>query len=96
MKKSRSNHGREVDTPARLIDARIAALADLRGETRARVRDLIKDADPDMVEAVKWRKPSDPMRGVPMWEHAGIVCTGAAVNQAWGKKPMCSVLVTVL
>jgi hypothetical protein len=62
--------------PARLIDARIAALGDWRGETLARVRALIKQADPDMVEEVKWRKPSNAMRGVPVWEHDGIVCTG--------------------
>jgi hypothetical protein len=62
--------------PSQLIDARIAALSDGRGETLARVRTLIKQADPEMVEAVKWRKPSNAMRGVPVWEHAGIICTG--------------------
>ena len=62
--------------PSHQIDARIAALSDWRGETLARVRALIKQADPDMVEEVKWRKPSNAMRGVPVWEHAGIVCTG--------------------
>ncbi|MGD2133102.1 MAG: DUF1801 domain-containing protein [Maricaulaceae bacterium] len=64
----------QVDA-AQLIDARIAALGDWRGETLARMRALIKEADPDVVEAVKWRKPSNPA-GVPVWEHAGIVCTG--------------------
>jgi hypothetical protein len=49
---------------------------DWRGETLARVRSLIEEADPQMVEEVKWRKPSNDMRGVPVWEHAGIVCTG--------------------
>jgi hypothetical protein len=63
------------DSPSRLIDARIAALGDWRGETLARVRRLIREADPGVVEAVKWRKPSNPM-GVPVWEHAGIICTG--------------------
>jgi hypothetical protein len=58
-----------------LIDARIAALADWRGETLARLRAVIREADPDVVEEVKWRKPSNPM-GVPVWEHAGIICTG--------------------
>jgi hypothetical protein len=58
-----------------LIDARIAALGDWRGETLARVRKLIKQADPKVVEAVKWRKPSNP-NGVPVWEHEGIICTG--------------------
>src|SRR5436309_548585 len=57
------------DSPSRLIDARINELADWRGETLARVRALIKRADPDVVEKWKWR-------GVPVWEHAGIICTG--------------------
>ncbi len=56
-------------SPSQLIDARIAGLPDWRGETLARVRSLIKQADPEMVEEWKWR-------GVPVWEHAGIVCTG--------------------
>ena len=62
-------------SPSQLIDARIKALGDWRGATLARVRALIKEADPDVVEEVKWRKPSNPM-GVPVWEHAGIICTG--------------------
>ena len=66
--------GKEA-SPSHLIDARIAALSDWRGETLARVRKLIKEADPEVVEAVKWRKPSSPL-GVPVWEHEGIVCTG--------------------
>lgn len=64
------------DDPSRLIDARIAALADWRGAALARVRDLIREADPEVVEAVKWRKPSNGMLGVPVWEHDGIICTG--------------------
>jgi hypothetical protein len=77
MKKSRSapKEGKGEASPSHLIDARIAALADWRGETLARVRALIKQADPEVVEAVKWRKPSNPM-GVPVWEHDGILCTG--------------------
>jgi hypothetical protein len=63
------------DTPARLIDAKIAVLDDWRGEMLARLRALIKEADPDVVEAVKWRKPMNPT-GVPVWEHDGIICTG--------------------
>jgi hypothetical protein len=63
-------------SPSQLIDARIAALGDWRGATLARVRALIRDADPDVVEEVKWRKPSNAMLGVPVWEHAGIICTG--------------------
>jgi hypothetical protein len=74
-KKTASKETKAGDFPSRLIDARIAALGDWRGETLARVRKLIKEADPDAVEAVKWRKPSNPM-GVPVWEHAGILCTG--------------------
>jgi hypothetical protein len=62
-------------SPSSLIDAKIAALGDWRGETLARVRKLIKAADPEIVEDVKWRKPSNPS-GVPVWEHDGIVCTG--------------------
>ena len=63
-------------SPAQLIDARIKKLGDWRGETLARVRALIKAADPDVVEEVKWRKPSNGMLGVPVWEHDGIICTG--------------------
>jgi hypothetical protein len=58
-----------------LIDARIKQLGDWRGEMLARVRALIREADPDVVEDVKWRKPSNPS-GVPVWEHAGLICTG--------------------
>ena len=78
MKKSKtaSKEGKEGDSPSQLIDARIAALGDWRGETLARVRALIKQADPDVVEEVKWRKPSNSMLGVPVWSHAGIICTG--------------------
>ncbi|TCU12848.1 DUF1801 domain-containing protein [Rhizobium sullae] len=62
-------------SPSQLIDAKIAALGDWRGETLARIRTLIKEADPDVVEEVKWRKPSNIL-GVPVWEHAGMICTG--------------------
>ena len=57
------------------IDTKIASLGDWRGAALARMRRLIKEADPDVVEEVKWRKPSNPM-GVPTWSHAGILCTG--------------------
>src|SRR6188508_1324360 len=73
--KSGSKEGKAADSPTRLIDAKIKALGDWRGEMLARVRKLIKEADPDVVEEVKWRKPSSPM-GVPVWEHDGIICTG--------------------
>ena len=56
-------------TPSQLIDTRIDELGDWRGETLARVRKLIKQAEPDVVEEWKWR-------GVPVWEHAGMICTG--------------------
>ncbi|MGA7002834.1 MAG: DUF1801 domain-containing protein [Pseudolabrys sp.] len=65
--KSGSKEGK--DSPSRLIDARIEELGDWRGETLARVRSLIKRADPEVVEEWKWR-------GVPVWSHAGIICTG--------------------
>lgn len=64
------------DSDSALIDARIKELSDWRGETLARIRTLIKQADPEMIEEVKWRKPSNSMRGVPVWSHAGIICTG--------------------
>src|SRR6478672_7508591 len=78
MKKTASKEAKGGDSPSQLIDARIAALSDWRGETLARVRSLIKQADLEVVEEVKWRKPSNSMLGVPVWEHAGIICTGEA------------------
>jgi hypothetical protein len=69
MKKSAPKEGKEGDSPSRLIDARIKELSDWRGETLARVRIFIKQADPEIVEEWKWR-------GVPVWSHAGIICTG--------------------
>jgi hypothetical protein len=63
------------EDPSRLIDQQIEALGDWRGEMLARVRALIREADPDVVEEVKWRKPTNPM-GVPVWSHDGILCTG--------------------
>ena len=63
------------ETPAQLIDARIEELGDWRGETLSRLRALIKQADPEVVEEVKWRKPSNPA-GVPAWSHDGPICTG--------------------
>lgn len=65
----------DTQAPAKLIDAKIAALGDWRGDALARVRALIHEADPRISEAVKWRKPSNPA-GVPVWEHAGLLCTG--------------------
>jgi hypothetical protein len=57
-------------------------LLDWRAETLARVRTLIKQADPEAVEEVKWRKPSNSMRGVPVWSHSGIICTGETYKNA--------------
>lgn len=63
------------DEPAsQLIDAKIEELDDWRGKTLARLRALIKQADPDVVEEWKWKKPTSP--GVPVWSHNGIICTG--------------------
>ena len=65
-----------AEAPAsELIDARIESLTDWRGDMLKRLRALIQEADPDVVETVKWRKPSNPT-GVPVWEHDGIICTG--------------------
>ena len=69
MKKSGADEAKGGGSPSRLIDARIKELGDWRGETLARIRALIKQADPDVVEEWKWR-------GVPVWEHDGIICTG--------------------
>jgi hypothetical protein len=68
-RKSGSKEGQAGDAPSRLIDAKIKELSDWRGETLARVRILIKEADPEVVEEWKWR-------GVPVWSHAGMICTG--------------------
>jgi hypothetical protein len=73
MKKSGSKES-GGDSPARLIDARVKELSDWRGETLARIRVLIKQADPEVVEEWKWVKPTHP--GTPVWSHDGIICTG--------------------
>jgi hypothetical protein len=66
---------------SQLIDARIEALTDWRGEMLARLRGLIKQADPEVVEECKWVKPSNPA-GVPVWSHNGILCTGETYKSA--------------
>jgi hypothetical protein len=66
-----------AQTASRLIDQRIRELGGWRGETLARMRSLILQADPEIVEECKWVKPTTPL-GVPVWSHAGIVCTGEA------------------
>ena len=68
-RKSGSKEGKGGDSPSQLIDARIKELSDWRGETLARVRLLIKQADPEVVEEWKWM-------GTPIWSHDGIICTG--------------------
>lgn len=76
MKKSDDglNEDEGSDLPSQVIDAKIRELGDWRGETLARVRGLVKRADPDAVEELKWR-------GVPVWSHAGIICTGETYKQ---------------
>jgi hypothetical protein len=71
MNESDSNEGQSA---SERIDERIAELGDWRGETLSRMRKLIKEADPDVVEEVKWVKPTNP--GTPTWTHDGIICTG--------------------
>lgn len=75
MKKTVTKSAQAGEAPARLIDARIAELGDWRGETLARIRALIKRAVPEVVEEWKWR-------GVPVWYHAGMICTGETYKNA--------------
>jgi hypothetical protein len=69
------------ESPSQLIDARIKELGDWRGKTLSQLRDLIKQADPAVVEEVKWKKPTNP-GGVPVWSHDGIICTGETYKNA--------------
>ena len=73
MKKKNSSP--DVDSPSQLIDARISELDDWREKKLSQIRALIKQADPEVVEEWKWRKPSHPA-GVPVWSHQGPICTG--------------------
>ena len=66
-------------TASQLIDEKIGTLNDWRGPVLGRMRQLIREADPDVVEEIKWRKPSNP-GGVPTWSHGGIICTGETYN----------------
>ena len=68
-------------SPSRMIDERIKELGDWRGKMLSRLRALIKQADPEVVEEVKWRKPSQP-GGVPVWSHDGMICTGETYKNA--------------
>ena len=70
----KTSSAEKVETPSQLIAARIKELGDWRGKTLSRLRALIKQADPEVVEEWKWRKPSNP--GVPVWSHQGPICTG--------------------
>ena len=70
----------EDESASQLIDAKIKELDDWRGKTLARLRALIKQADPDVVEEWKWKKPTNP--GVPVWSHNGIICTGETYKSA--------------
>jgi len=74
--KSGSKAGKGGGSPSQRIDVRVKGLSDWRGEVLTRIRKLIQQADPEVVEEVKWRKPSNGMRGVPVWSHGGIICTG--------------------
>ena len=69
------------ESPSRLIDAKIKELGDWRGETLSQIRALIKQADPEVVEEVKWIKPSNPL-GVAVWSHDGLICTGEIYKNA--------------
>ncbi len=69
-----TNSTQSDESPSQLIEARIRELGDWRGATLSRLRDLIRQADPDVVEEWKWRKASSP--GVPVWSHRGGICTG--------------------
>src|SRR5260221_1724269 len=75
------NNLRNEQPASRLIDQRIRESGGWRGETLARMRALILEADPEMIEERKWIKPTSPM-GVPVWSHAGIVCTGETYTKA--------------
>jgi hypothetical protein len=76
-----------TDSPSELIDERIRELGDWRGETLGRVRKLIHEADPEIVEEWKWKKATNP--GTPVWSHDGLVCTGetykSVVKLTFGK-----------
>jgi hypothetical protein len=82
MKKTKSGveEGKGGGSPSQRIDARIKELSDWRGETLARIRALIKQADAEVVEEWKWAKPTNP--GTPVWSHAGIICTGETYKNA--------------
>ena len=75
-RKTGSKQEKRGNSPSQLIGARIKETGDWREKTLACMRALIQEADPEMIEERKWRKPSNAMAGVPVWSHNGIVCTG--------------------
>jgi hypothetical protein len=75
MKKAKTDAGRLEPSGSDLVEARIAEIGGWRGEILARLREIIRRADPELVEEIKWRKPTNP-GGVPVWSHGGILCTG--------------------
>jgi hypothetical protein len=76
MAKSKPKVAKATNSFAQEFDANLKELNDWRGQMLAKVRMLIKQADPDVVEEMKWRKPSNAMRGVPVWSDGGMICTG--------------------
>lgn len=76
----RRAESQEDKSASELIDERIKELGDWRGEMLARIRAIIKEADPEVIEEVKWKKPSNAMLGIPVWSHDGIICTGEPYN----------------
>jgi hypothetical protein len=79
--KPRTSPVRKDESPSKQIDAITKGFADWRGQTLSQLRVIIKNADPDVIEEVKWKKPSNPM-GVPVWSHSGIICIGEALKNA--------------
>lgn len=82
MKKAIAGASEGEASAAQAVDAAIKRHGDWRGETLAKIRALIKEADPGVAEDVKWRKPSNDMQGVPVWEHDGLICTGETYKAA--------------
>ena len=79
--KANMNPSPEEETPSQQIDAMIAEQGDWRGKKLSQLRALIKQADPDVIEEVKWKKPSKPS-GVPVWSHGGIICVADTLKNA--------------
>jgi hypothetical protein len=81
-KMTKKTAAKKAKAPSRKTEPKPNASSDWRAETLARVRALIKEADPDAIEERKWRKPSNGMVGVPVWSHDGIICTGETYKAA--------------